>query len=301
MLTPGCLDLLVRMKKEGHMSSYIGFLLRVTKRRVNQIWAGYRKGGTLPPLNPGRKRIYSEEEKKAVGQMYLKYRVRAVRLGKLMETRHNMAIPHNRIHTYLKELGHSVEQESKKNRRKWVRYERDYSMSLWHTDWCEIRFPGNKLRKLIVFQDDASRFLLAYGLFDEATTKNTLKVLKRAIKRHGKPESILTDHGTQFFNNQDPQLKETGFQAFLKKNGIRHILGRVNHPQTNGKVERLFYTITRILPEFEYNMPKVVKWYNDIRPHMSLGDGLETPKEAFIRKRSPAAKLGAASQIFEVK
>ena len=301
MLTQGCIDILLRMKNDKHASSYVAFLLKVSKRRVNQIWQGYRRDGTLPKLNPGRKKIYSEEEKQAVSSMYLRYKVHAVRLSLTMKERHGMAIPHNRVHLYLKELGHSVEQESKKNRRKWVRYERDFSMELWHTDWCEIRFPDNRLRKLIIFQDDASRYLLAYGLFDAATTKNTLNVLKRAIKRHGVPESILTDHGTQFFNNQDPQLKETGFQSFLKKKGIRHILGRVNHPQTNGKVERLFQTVVKVLPEFDYNMAKVARWYNEVRPHMSLGNGLETPVDAFRRKRSPAAIAGSAASMFEVK
>ena len=302
MLTKGLLNFLTRMKKEGHSSKYIAFLLKVSKRRINQIWKGYNEAGHLPPLNPGRKRIYSYEEKELVSSAYLKYRVHAVRLSKLLKEKHRLAIPHNRIHAYLKELGHSVEQESKKGRRKWIRYERDYTMELWHTDWCEFRMPDGRTKKLIVFLDDASRFILAYGLFDEATTRNTLKVLKRAIARHGLPDAVLTDHGTQFFNNQDPHFKETGFQAFLKEKGIRHILGRVNHPQTNGKVERLFLTLVKALPEFGYDMKKVAHWYNEVRPHMSLGvDGLDTPRQAFLSKRNPMAAGSVASEMFEVK
>jgi hypothetical protein len=50
---------------------------------------------------------------------------------------------------------------------------------------------------LIVYLDDASRFVVGYGLFPEATSQRSVEVLKEAISRHGRPASILADRGIQ--------------------------------------------------------------------------------------------------------
>ncbi len=77
-------------------------------------------------------------------------------------------------------------------------------------------------------------------MFAEATTDNALVVLHEAIAKHGRPASILTDHGSQFYANQS-EYKRRGasqFEQELVKLEIKHIMVRVNHPQTNGKLER---------------------------------------------------------------
>jgi putative transposase len=127
------------------------------------------------------------------------------------------------------------ENMNKKKRRKWVRYEREYSMSLWQGDW---KMLGEKW--IIAFMDDASRFITCYGIFDNATTENTIKVLREGFAEYGIPDEILTDHGTQFVAAKNREKAKHKFKEFLKENGIRHILARVNHPQTNGKIESWF-------------------------------------------------------------
>ena len=58
----------------------------------------------------------------------------------------------------------------------------------------------------------------------------------------------------------------------------------MNHPQTNGKVERFFGTVKRKLDRFN-SVDELAEWYNFVRPHMSLNlDVIETPYGAFIRK-----------------
>ena len=66
-------------------------------------------------------------------------------------------------------------------------------MSLWQGDWKKL---GEKW--IIAFMDDASHFITCYGVFNEATTENTIKVLKRGFAEYGIPDEILTDHRTQF-------------------------------------------------------------------------------------------------------
>ena len=76
----------------------------------------------------------------------------------------------------MKSNGLASDEPKKKGRRKWVRYEREHSNSMWHTDYKQL----DDGRWFIAYQDDASRFVTGYGVFDNATTKNALAVLREA-------------------------------------------------------------------------------------------------------------------------
>ena len=74
---------------------------------------------------------------------------------------------------------------------------------------------------------------------------------------------------------------------FLEANEIDHILARVNHPQTCGKIERFFGEVkTRIIRWKDFStVEEVIHWHNEIKPHMSLDlENLETPLQEFQRK-----------------
>ena len=82
-------------------------------------------------------------------------------------------------------------------------------MELWHTDW--FFYNG----WIIAYLDDASRLITGYGVFDEATSENAIKVIKEAMNKYGKPESILTDRGTQFYASAG-EKKAKGISRFEK-------------------------------------------------------------------------------------
>ncbi len=82
-----------------------------------------------------------------------------------------------------------------------------------------------------------------------------------------------------------------GSRSFSKAQKIKHILGRINHPQTNGKVERLFGTVKQKRKEFR-SLGELFGWYNNVRLHMSLRGGRETPAEAYVRKMRSKKKIG---------
>jgi len=87
----------------------------------------------------------------------------------------------------------------KQRRRKWIRYEREHSNSLWHTDWHKIKDDRWKGQWLICYENDASRFIAGYGVYPTLTSPYSVDVLNVAIRKHGKPKSILSDHGTTFY------------------------------------------------------------------------------------------------------
>ena len=201
----------------------------------------------------------------------------------------------------MRSLGLALNEPRKHVRKKWIRYEREHSNSLWHTDWKLIEGQG----WFTAYLDDASRYIIGYGLFPEATSEHSVEVLVSAITKNGKPASILTDHGTQFYANEAEEKVKglTEFEKYLISNEIRQIIGRVQHPQTNGKIERFFRTVEEKLPRFK-SLDNLIEWYNMRRPHMSLNlDVIETPYKAYLRKMPPEGIVSdeKSGEIYDVK
>jgi transposase InsO family protein len=125
--------------------------------------------------------------------------------------------------------------------------------------------------------DDFSRFVVGFGLFTEATMSHAIITLRKAIKRYGKPESLLTDKGMQFYS-----WRTMGrFQKLLESLNIEHILARAHHPQTLGKVEALNKRIQnemlvkkhfRSQLEVDENIRAWVYDYNHNRTHQGIKD-----------------------------
>lgn len=275
---------IVREMERGNLSAYqIGKQQKITPRHVRRLYKRY-KGLERHELNRtvclrpcGRKQTEtSDYERGEVLKVKKEMGFGAVNIEKILAER-GVRIPHNRIHRILMENGLAKVEPKKGRRRKWVRYERRHSNSMWHADWTEYR--GNNI---VFFEDDASRLITGYGSFRNATTDNTITVFDCGIEKWGKPREVLTDHGTQFCSDENEEYR---FREHLHSLGIKHILSRVKHPQTNGKLERLNSTMFRLI-ELKGSLDAAVKFYNEERPHMSLEKGhLRTPLMAFHEKK----------------
>jgi putative transposase len=271
--------------EKGDRSAYrIAKIMDITPRWVREIYRVHQRTGQyLYPTKPGRKSIpISHEDRTRILITREEHPLSgAVALEKILDAR-GIHIPHNRIHRILKEEGLALDEPKKQRRRKWIRYERKYSNSLWHADWFE-----EQQDQIILFEDDASRFITGYGVFDNATARNSMIVLDQAIQSYGIPKQLITDHGIQFTSLSretcsDPRPNE--FQLFLQRYDIRHIKARVKHPQSNGKVERAGQTLQKLWKHF-HCWDTAVSYYNFKRPHSSLENGcLRTPYQAFLDK-----------------
>ena len=167
--------------------------------------------------------------------------------------------------------------------------------------WCILIGIENS-KYLCAVLDDASRKILEAGEFGNETTANAIVVLKKAYDEC-KPLypilSIVTDHGSQFYaNKRDVEgYAEHGFEGFLEEVGIKHILCGVNHPQTNGKLEKWHDCYIHHRGRYG-SLEEFVLWYNN-RPHGALNlRRAETPNEAFIRKMRPEVWLGLGAKLF---
>jgi len=223
---------IIHEKLRGRGTGEIALIQRVSRRRIEQLWQAYTRDGVLPALKkPGRPRNASISLRDAalILETYDRLKVNALTLERALKHTHGLNLPHNRIHVILKENGRALPQPSKQRRRKWVRYERTHSMSLWHMDWKQL----SDGRWWIAVMDDASRLIVGYSVFQDPTAENTIQVLKHAIAKYGRPREILTDRGSQFYANEGERHEKgiSQFEQYLADHGIKHILCRVNHPQ----------------------------------------------------------------------
>ncbi len=158
-----------------------------------------------------------------------------------------------------------MNRRSRPSQIKFVKYEWPKPNMLWHTDWTDCPFTK---KKLIAFIDDNSRFLVHAEYFENATTENSLIAFNNAIERYGTPGAILTDNGVQF----TPSRAESGpFTKWCENKGIKHILGRVHHPQTNGKIERWFGTYKQEFQPQKDTIQTFLTFYNEERLHQGIG------------------------------
>jgi len=265
----------VRECGKGELSKWqIAKQMKVSRRWVNHILVEYEKTGSLPiPGRPGRTPVpITATEIEFVKSFKKEYCTGAIGLEKIL-TEEKMHMPHNRIHQVLKAAGLAKNEQKKQAKRKWIRYERRHSNSLWHTDWFEY----NGLQ-IIAFLDDASRLITSVGVFDNATAENAVLVLNKAIEEYGCPKQLLSDWGTQFTADI--------FKERLQQLNIKHIKTRIKHPQTNGKLERWWQTLQQTAEHFG-DLQYAIWFYNNKRPHMSLNkpDKIVTPIQAFKNKQ----------------
>ena len=82
-------------------------------------------------------------------------------------------------------------------------------MSLWHMAWKQLSDGCWRIAAM----DDASRLIVGYCVFQEATAENTIQVLEQTIDKFGRPREILTDRGSQFYASEG-ERREKGISQF---------------------------------------------------------------------------------------
>jgi putative transposase len=173
----------------------------------------------------------------------------------------------------------------KQKPRKYKRYEWPIANYMWHTDWHVLKRPDLKGKWFISYIDDSSRKIMAHGVFDAPTTRNSLVVLYKAIATHCViPVELNSDRGSQFIPNKfDKKGKANStFQESLEELGTFFVPSRARHPQTNGKLEKFHHTLEREFDERFKTLEEFIEWYNDERPSEAV-DYL-TPNEAYKKR-----------------
>lgn len=186
-----------------------------------------------------------------------------------------------------RETGVARSQPRKKPRAAYRRFVYPAPNACWQLDATEYVLAGG--RKCVIFQliDDHSRYAVASHAAVGETSRDAVRVVKRAIKRHGVPQRLLTDNGLALNPSRRGfigQLVEYVYQL-----GIEPITGKPYKPTTQGKNERFHQTlfryldkqpIARNLRELQAQVDAFDHIYNTERGHQAL-PGRITPLQAW--------------------
>lgn len=242
-------------------------VIRGVPRRTIYRWIKtYKKFGAegLRNRKPGAKEIRINDTFKNKVLELWKERPRGVHKMWLALNKQGFSVSERQIQKVYRLEKLKMNKRKRPSQIKFVKYEWPRPNMLWHTDWTVCPFTG---KQLIAFIDDYSRFIVHAEYFENATTENTLLAFANAISKYGKPQAILTDNGTQF----TPARSDKGpFSKWCDERDIKHILGRVHHPQTNGKIERWFGTYKQEFMEKD-TLETFRKYYNEERLHQGIG------------------------------
>jgi transposase InsO family protein len=101
----------------------------------------------------------------------------------------------------------------------------------WHTDIAYVKV-GGIFYFLIMMLDGYSRYLLEWELMTDMLGGSVESFVQRVKEKYpyAKPR-LINDNGSQFISHD--------FKRLLQKLEIQQIFTRRNHPQTNGKIERM--------------------------------------------------------------
>lgn len=160
---------------------------------------------------------------------------------------------------------------------------------MWQTDFTYLKVIGWGWFYLSTILDDYSRYIVAWKLCTNMRAEDVTDTLTLALAASGcdrvdvahKPR-LLSDNGASYIAGDLAQ--------WLDDKGMDHVRGALNHPQTQGKIERWHQNLkNRILLEnyflpgdLEARIQAFVEHYNHRRYHESLGN--LPPADVYFRR-----------------
>lgn len=191
------------------------------------------------------------------------------------------------IDRVLRELGMMGDPESRDRNKTFGRFERPNSIDMVQIDYKKW---GDGVYSIWVL-DDCSRFIMGHRVEATSSAEDVIELLESTFDFWNLwPKQILSDHGSEFYSIRHGK-GASKLDRWCEEHGIQHILGRVNHPQTQGKIERSHGTAkfemrafgsTESLAEARDSIARWVEFYNIERPHQALD--YRTPLEHFMAR-----------------
>ena len=199
---------------------------------------------------------------------------------------HNVRLSVRLVRRVLLEEGFKLETgpAAREEKPKWQRFEMERPNQLWQTDICDFLVGPDRVYVMFLV-DDCSRYIVDYDLYSAIGSAEATALLARAIKRHGRPERLLSDRGGQYCAFRGL----TEFARYLEDLDIDQSTAASYHPQTCGKVEAVNRALKRELldirqfadrMEARRELTRWVRFYNEGRTHLSV-DGL-TPADRYF-------------------
>jgi transposase InsO family protein len=177
----------------------------------------------------------------------------------------------------------------KRPKRSWIRFEADLPNECWQADFTHWTLADGADAEVLLWLDDHSRYLISATAHAPVTGRIVVDTFHAACTRHGTPQSTLTDNGFVFTTRH--RGGPNAFENALADLGVAQKNGTPNHPQTQGKVERLNQTLKKwltarppagTLADLQTQLDAFTDYYNTQRPHRALDR--RTPAHAYTAR-----------------
>ena len=193
------------------------------------------------------------------------------------------------IDRVIRDLGMMDEPETRSRDKTFGRFERPNSLDMVQIDYKKWADGVNSIWVL----DDCSRFIMGHRVEATTSANDVVELLEATFTFWNLwPRQILSDHGAEFYSVTAGR-GNSKLDIWCRNHGIEHVMGRVSHPQTQGKIERSHgsakmkmgaFGPTDSLASARESIAAWVEFYNTERPHQALD--YRTPLEHFMARLS---------------
>lgn len=166
---------------------------------------------------------------------------------------------------------------------------------VWQSDITYIRVKDRFYYAVFII-DVYTKKIVGYSLSDHMRATANVQALEMALKDHHAPKFHHSDRGSQYIHK--------GYIELLKQHDIKPSMGKM--AQENAYAERINGTIKnefikhwkpKSYKELRTMIRKAVRYYNQVRPHDSLGK--KSPEDFIQQLSKTKSKQGKSMTIFE--
>jgi transposase InsO family protein len=215
-----------------------------------------------------------------------------------LQHHHQVRVSPATISRYLARAGLVTPDPAKRPKSSYLRFEAELPNERWQADFTHYPLADGTDAEILSWLDDHSRYALRITAHRRVSGPAVLAEFRAAVAAHGPPASTLTDNGMVFTTRfAGGKGGRNGFEAELRRLGIKQRNGQPGHPQTQGKVERFQQTLKRwlaaqapqpaTLAQLQALLDTFTSTYNTQRPHRSLPHRA-TPATAYAARPKAA-------------
>lgn len=198
-------------------------------------------------------------------------------------------VNHKRVERIWREQHLKADRKQKKKGRLWlndgscIRLRPEYPMHVWSYDIVEDKTHDGKKFRILNIIDEYTRECHATYVARRITSRQVIECLGEVFLQKGLPEYLRSDNGSEFIAKK--------VRGFLERLGTKATYITPGSPWENGYVEsfnarmraeflnrELFYT----LKEAQVLTEQWRRFYNEIRPHSSLGYKPPAPQTVLV-------------------
>lgn len=238
-------------------------------------WAqdGGRK--PTPEIHPPKSHYLLAEEKQAIIAFKREHPEEGYRrLAFMMLDEKIAAVSPASVHRVLQDAGLSsrwTQPAAEAHRKGFIQPTRPHEQ--WHTDLAYINVAGTHYFFISVL-DGFSRSIVHHEVRQDMETRDVEIVVERALEKlppNSRRPRMISDNGPQFIS--------IDFKSYLRERQVSHSRTRINHPQSNGKLERFHGTLKQEcvrrepltgLENARRTIAAYVETYNTKRLHSAL-------------------------------